>query len=405
MEELNMTSKHLKSVHGEGSIRYRKDKDLWEARYTTGFDKEGKQIQKSVYGKSPEEVREKLTKTLVKIDEGSYIEPSKMPVGDWLDNWLFSFKQSTLKPTTFGTYEQNIRNHIKPSLGHIPLKDLKLDAIQELYNNQLKMGRCDGECENLSTASVIKIHTILSQALDKAVEKEMIYKNPAKFAELPPLVEKPCRVLTMNEQIKFMQVVKQHRMRAAILFAMGTGLRVGEMLALKWSDVDLHQGTVKIVKQMVRVTNFEGRDRKGTQIVTLTPKTKCSTRIIPLSDAMITVLKQNQLLQENEKADAGSEYAKHNYVFATELGTYYSGRNLLRLVYIFSEKAGIERINVHTLRHVFATRMLEAGEAAKIVQEILGHEDITTTLNRYTHVLPDTKKKSVQKLNHIFAFA
>ncbi len=399
-----MASKHLKRVHGEGSIRYRKDKNLWEARYTVGFDKEGKQIQKSVYGKTPEETREKLTKTLVKLDEGSYIEPSRMSLGEWLDNWLFNFKQSTVKPTTFGTYEQNIRNHIKPFLGHIPLKDLKLDAIQELYNNQLKKGRCDGEGEQLSTGSVIKIHTILSQALDKAVEKEMLYKNPAKFAELPPMVEKPCTVLTMDDQIKFIQVVKHHRMRAAILFGMGTGLRAGEMMALKWSDIDLHQGTVRIVKQTVRVTNFEGRERKGTRLETMTPKTKRSTRNVPLSDAMVNVLKQQLLLQEKEKADAGSAYSKDNYVFPTEIGTFYCGRNLLRLIYNLCKKAEIERINVHALRHIFATRMLEAGEAAKIVQEILGHEDITTTLNRYTHVLPDTKKKSVQKLNHIFAF-
>ena len=176
-------------------------------------------------------------------------------------------------------------------------------------------------------------------------------------------------------------------------------------MALKWNDIDLHQGTVRIVKQIVRVTNFEGHERKGTRLETMTPKTKCSTRTIPLSDAMVNVLKQQMLLQEQEKADAGSAYSRDNYVFSTETGTFYCGRNLLRLIYNLCEKAEIERINVHTLRHVFATRMLEAGEAAKIVQEILGHEDITTTLNRYTHVLPDTKKKSVQKLNHIFAFA
>lgn len=400
-----MASKHLKRMHGEGSIRYREDKGLWEARFTVGFNKDGKQIQKSKYGKSPEEIREKLTKTTAMIDEGTYIEPSKLPLGEWLDNWLFNFKVSSLKSTTFGNYEQHIRNHIKPFLGHIPLRDLNVDTIQDFYNKQLDKGRCDGEGEKLSPSTVIKIHTILSQALDKAVEKEMLYKNTAKFAELPVLVEKPCKVLTMDEQIKFMQTIKHHRMSAAIIFAMGTGIRVGEMVALKWSDVDLLQGTARILRQRSRVVNFEGRERKGTRFDTLTPKTKCSTRVVPLNDAMVELLKKQLLLLEKEKADAGSEYKNENFVFPTELGTAYCARNLLRLIYIFCEKAGIERINVHTLRHIFATRMLEAGEAAKIVQEILGHEDISTTLNRYTHVLPDTKKKSVQKLNHIFAFA
>ncbi|MCL6599026.1 MAG: site-specific integrase [Alicyclobacillus macrosporangiidus] len=199
-----------------------------------------------------------------------------------------------------------------------------------------------------------------------------------------------------------MNALKTERMRAAILLDLATGLRRGELLALEWPDIDFAAGTLRVNKQLVRIAVFESRVRSGTKLEIIRPKTKCSNRIVPLNDAILNILKWHKQEQNMEKNRAGNAYTDMNLVFCTELGNFYEPRNFLRLVYTLCKRAGIDRINVHTLRHTFATRMLEAGEAAKIVQEILGHEDITTTLNRYTHVLPDTKKKSVQKLNFLF---
>lgn len=390
-----------KRIHGEGSIR-RKRENLWEARYTSGYDENGKQLQKSIYGNAPDEVREKLTKIIRSIDDGSYIEPSRMPFGEWLDKWLFSYKQVKLKSTTFACYEQNIRLHIKPALGSIPLKDLKVDAIQDLFNTKLVKGRFDSESGGLSPASINKIHMIIYQALKQAVKNELVYRNPAEYVELPPMIETPAKALSLQEQMSFVNALKTERMRAAILLDLATGLRRGELLALEWPDIDFAAGVIQVKKQLIRVVIFENGKRNGTKLEITRTKTKCSNRIVPLNDAILNILKQHKVVQDLEKSKAGNAYTDQNLVFCTELGGYYEPRNLLRLVYTLCERAGISRINVHSMRHSFATRMLEAGEAAKIVQEILGHEDIATTLNRYTHVLPDTKRKSVQKLNYLF---
>jgi integrase len=317
-----------------------------------------------------------------------YIEPSKTTISNWLRNWLKDYKSIKLKPTTYDCYEKLIEKHMIPEFGDFMLKDLKSNNIQRFYNNIYKNGNC------LSSATVRKIHTILKSALDQAVTNDLLYKNPANDTELPELKQKEIKVFTIQEQKRFIIYAEGYRLYSAFIVQLDTGLRLGEILALEWQDVELTKGIINVNKNIVLVKNRNEDDERSTElIVQNSTKTKNGKRKIPLTQRSILLLKELKLKQQ----------AKSNIVFCSEKGTHVSPRNYERTIEKVIKKANIEKCNSHTLRHTYATRLFENGVAAKTVSELLGHANISITLNIYTHVLPETRAETARILDKLYS--
>ena len=378
-----------KRGQGEGTISQRPD-GTWWARISLGKDENGKQKRKAFYGKTRKEVQQKLTAALNEVNQGAYIEPSKMTVGQWVDYWMKECKRHSLKPTTYEHHYHALKCYIKPKLGNIKLKDLRREMVQRFVNDLVDDG-------NKKPSYIERIFRVLSCALKEAVTNDFIIKNPADGVKLPKKNRAERRVLTPNEQTLFIETAKQYYQGDAFILMLGTGMRVGETLALTWDDISLEKAEVRINKTQAEFTDPHAETPKH-QITHGTPKTLSSYRTIPLLPQLVEMLKAHQEKQEADAKEMGSAYADTNLVFCTRFGTSILICDMQKKIKLITMKAGLEGVHTHTLRHTFATRGLENGIPLKVMQELLGHSSLSMTADLYTHVLPDTKKSSIMKL-------
>lgn len=323
-----------------------------------------------------------MVQLLSELKGGSYIEPSRITVGEWLDTWLNDYKKIDLRLTTWESYEVMARVHIKPVLGALPLQDLRPEHLQKLYSDKLKEGK--------SSRTVRYIHQVMHGALDQAIKNKLISgQNVSELTTLPSLEQRQVRAMTPEEQTNFLQHIKDHRLGAAFLVLIGTGMRRGELLGLRWSDVDLNEGIINVRQGVVWT-------REGIQFND--PKTKKSKRSFSVPQIIL-----DQLKIHKEKMQAEGFFKLDGPVFCSAAGTTILPHNFNKSFLVIRKKLGIEDINIHALRHTFATRMLEAGVSMKEVQELLGHAKIAMTADIYSHVSPELKKASAQKMNDILS--
>lgn len=380
-----MARKSKKRGNGEGSIIQRKD-GRWMGSITVGRDTNGKLIRKCIYGKTRKEVQDKMVQVASELSKGNYIEPSKILLKDWLDNWIKNYKAIKLKPSTLELYETLIQKVINPEVGEMKLMDLKPVHIQSFYNKLYNDGN------GYSTSTIQKVNNILKPAFKQAIKNELMIKNPAEDAELPKHSEKKVEALTVEEQKRFLETSrndKRNRYHEAFEIALNTGLRCGELLALTWDDIDLKNGNINVNKTIVAITDKETKKQKI--IVQETPKTSKSIRAIPLRQKDIKMLLELKLKRQSLS----------NIVFCTSKGTYVYPKNFRRAFQCLLANAGIKKCGVHVLRHTFATRLFEAGADAKTVSELLGHTNVAFTLNTYTHVMPNKKQETINLLDKI----
>jgi integrase len=373
-----------KRCNGEGNITYLDNKGLWMGRIMVGYKPDGKINRKTVYGKTKKEVSEKLREIATQITAGMDFDSATMQVSDWARFWLENFKKRSLKAKTYEVYERFINLHIAPFLGHIVINKLTTMHIQKLVNKKLQ--------EGLSSASVIKMYAIIHQFLAKAIENDVIFKNPASAVELPEHTQKEIKVFSNEDQTKFFEAAKEDRLYDLFVLAVDTGIRLGEILALTWDDIDFNKGLIYINKNLMLVKNYEADAKTNySQKVQDTPKTKSSIRKVPMTKRTALVLKKRKI--------ASSDVMK---VFHTHSGQFLSARNVERSFCRIIEKSGIEKCNFHTLRHTFTTRMFEIGVPAKIISELLGHSKVSHTLDIYTHVLPDKRDAAIKSLDAFY---
>jgi integrase len=287
-----------------------------------------------------------------------------------------------------------IRVHLKPSLGHIPLKDLRPDQVQRLYNTKRENG--------LSARTVRYMHTILHGALKQAMKNQLVVRNVSEATQLPDGKTRKMQPLTLGQVQQFLTAVKGERLFAAFCLEVGTGVRRGELLGFRWRDVDLETGVVHIRQEPIRVRNHDATagDRK-TQLIFQEPKTEQSRRTIPIPDDSIEVLKHHKAQQAQERLLIGEAYDDRGLVFCQANGQPIDPRNFTRHFEQLLQQVGLPHIRFHDGRHTFATLMLEMGEAPKVVQTMLGHAKISTTLDIYSHVNLDLEKKAAARLNAI----
>lgn len=383
-----MPRKAKKNAQGAGTIRKRPD-GRWEARYTIGFDPTtGKQKQKSIYGKSQKEVREKLTEITAKLDAGAHIEPPKMPLSDWLDTWLAEYIGST-KPHTRKSYEATIKNHIKPALGEKTLRELTPVHVQRFINH-LENKKTDGKPLNPKT--VKNIHGVLHSALQQAVRIGYLKVNPASLTILPKRSRAEITPLKDQQVGQFLTAIKGHEFEYLYLVDLFTGVRQSELLGLKWEDIDFDQGAITICRQL----QFLGRKYGGYQFTT--PKNNKPRRIIPAQFVM-NVFHQQRRHQMELRLMAGPAWNNsENLVFTDPLGSHLKHDLIYRHLKRIFAQLGVPSLRFHDLRHSYAVLSIQAGDDIKTIQENLGHYSAAFTLDVYGHVTEQMKRDSSERM-------
>lgn len=378
---------NTRAAQGAGTIRQRKD-GRWEARYTVGRDPgTGKQVQRSVYGATQHEVRKKLVQATAALDSGTYKEPCKMTLGQWLDIWTADYLGG-VKPSTAFLYGEQIRLHIKPALGSVKLEALNAHDIQRFYNglSAQKEGK-----RSLSPKSVENVHGILHKALQQAVAVGYIQFNPADACTLPRAEKKEIKPLDKEQTAAFLKAIEGHRHEILYKVALFTGMREGEILGLMWDSVDFEKGTITVKRQLRR------EQKKGGAYYITTPKNGKPRTIAPAPWVM-KLLRTQRARQAEQRLKAGPLWEGSGMVFTNETGGYLSYRTVYDCFKRIMAQIGVPSARFHDLRHTFAVASLRAGDDIKTVQGNLGHHTAAFTLDVYGHVTEEMKQASAQRM-------
>lgn len=382
-----------KRGNGEGSVCRRPD-GRWQGSITIGRDDRGRLIRKYFYGKTRKETSEKLNRAIEELRDNRFINKSDNPtVEQWCHEWLWSYKRNSVKQKTFDQYETILRTHIIPDIGDIRLADLKTMHIQRIINKMHDSG--------LSHRTIEVMKIVIHAALKQAQRNKLVSENVCENVVLPRKQPKHIRVLNEDEQTKLIAALKDNYIGRGLLFALYTGMRRGEVLALKWSDYDKNEKTISITKALSRVRTYN-KDGNKTMLTVTTPKTDTSIRTVPLIDKAVELLAEHKRKQERYMELVGDYYTDNDLIFSSSRGDYLDPGNFNRKLNKTVKKIGIAQISPHALRHSFATRGLEAEVSLKAMQELLGHSSITVTGDIYTHILKEQKRKEISKLNDVF---
>ena len=375
-----MPRKTTRNASGSGTIRQRKD-GRWEGRYTVGRDPgTGKQIQRSVYGTTQREVRQKLAQITASIDIGAYKEPCRMTLAQWLDIWQRDYLRD-VKESTAALHRQRIRLYLLPALGAVRLDALKPHSIQELYNALSDRG--------LSAGSVRGVHATLHKAIQQAAANGYIRENPADACQLPRVEKKEVRPLTEAQTAAFLRAVEGHRFECLYKLALFTGMRQGEILGLPWDAVDFDKGVITVRQQLY--TAIGGKPRIST------PKNGKPRTIIP-APLVMRLLKSQRVSQAEQRLKAGPVWVDSGLAFTNERGGILSARTVRSAFKRIASSIGAADAHFHTLRHTYAIAALQAGDSVKIVQQNLGHHTAAFTLDTYAHVTEDMQKDSAARM-------
>ena len=386
-----------KKGNNEGTIRKRSD-GRWEARCTVGYDDDGKQVQRSIYGKTRAEVMQQLNQILVSMAANEYIAPSKMTVGIWFETWLKNYAQVAIRPSTYISYEGYIYNHIKPKLGNSLLQDLTTDRLQAFYNDRSSKGRVDGK-GGLSAKTMRNMHNMLHEALDQAMKNRLVPENTSNACVLPKQHKKEISILSRDEQKRLLKFLGSERLGFAVLLDLSTGIRIGELCCLRWTDIDMDRRLIIVRRTLQRVkSSLIDREKEPdyrTKILEGSVKTDNGYRDIPVQDKVFMKLLEYKQLQDAEKELAGCAYIDNGYVFASQLGRAIEPATMRDMFNRLLAEAKLSHYTFHALRHTFATRAIENGVSIKAVSDILGHSTVQLTMDLYCHASVDLKREAV----------
>ena len=365
-----------KRGNNEGSITKRAD-GLWEARITLDGGK-----RKSFYAKTRQEAARKLAAALRDLESGLPVVGGKQTVGQYLTSWLDATK-ATVRPATWRRYEQYVRLHALPLLGTVPLVKLTAQQVQLLYAKKLEEGQ--------SSTSVHHLHAVLHRALEAAVRLGLLQRNVCDLVDVPRMRHHEMTTLSEEQAHKLLAAAKGERLEALYVLALSTGMRQGELLALKWRDVDLDGATLQ-----VRSTLHFTRDG----FVFAEPKTGFSRRRIALSRVAVEALRAHRTRQVAERLHVGPAWDDLDLVFPNTIGRPIDGINLLKYwFYPLIERVGLPRMRFHDLRHTAATLLLGRGINPKVVSEMLGHSHVSVTLGIYSHVMPHMQQQAASAMD------
>lgn len=356
---------------GEGSIFFHQGKKLWVSKITLPDGS-----TKVKYGKTQKEVREHHQSALNQLRQGLLVKDDKITVSEFLNRYMESVGKHTLRPRTVEGYSSLIRIHITPGIGHIKLVQLRPDHLQAFYSQKLEAG--------LSKRTVQLIHSVLHKTLDQAMKWGMVSRNVSDLVQAPKPKKKTYKFFTKDQLNIFLDAVKGHQYYPIYVLAVYCGFWEGEVLGIHHEDIDLTRGVINVRHAVLSL--------KGGLVVT-EPKTESSKRAVTLLETALYVLKKHL---EQLKGNQG-------LIFTTRSGKPISPRNLVRHFKSALKEAGLPDIRFHDLRHSHASLLLAAGVNPKIVQERLGHSQISLTLDTYSHVIPSLQDEAAEKVEDLMS--
>lgn len=377
-------------------------KKYYRITATIGRNSNGKLIRKDFYGINKSDAEKQRDEYLNNIKSGLNVGYEKATLGELMHTWLFEVVRvsSDIKPSTFNRYEGIYRNYVKDSeIYGIKLIDIKQLTLQRYYNKLYDSGKSSNVIKNLNK--------LLKSFFNYEVDEGYLIKNPSNRRIVIPgekeVSKEEIEVFSDDEIKTLIKALDGNRLKGLILLALGTGLRRGELLALKWSSIDAKNLLLSVEKSISQIGVVDKNGKRKYETIEQTPKSLNSIRKVPIPESLIPILKEQKKLKKTDKLKAGSSYEENDYIFTSENGKILNGRNMARAYERILKSAEIKYKKFHALRHTFATKLFERGEDLKTVQMLLGHSDISITSNIYTHVMPEKKNDAVQKLNDLFA--
>lgn len=377
-----------RNANGEGSIYRRKD-GRWEGAAHLGTIS-GSVKRLRVYGKTRKEAHEKLTTALAQVRQGMLLPDQNWKLAEYLDYWLDRAVNAERRPNTHKRYEVVVRLHVKPALGKKSLQQLSVRMVEDFYKKLL--------AEGTSRNTVYQAKKVLSAALTHAMRQELLLRNVARLAEMPQYKPKEAQYWTAQETIAFLSAAQSDPLYHALALTVLYGLRRGEVLGIRWCDVDFEKGVLRIRQQIQRI---------GGKLQEVELKTDSSERDEPLLATARDVLLKQRAKQEAVRLAAGTDWlgagTEDELVFTTRTGNPIEPRNLYRSFHRIIERNGIRRIKLHELRHTNGTAQKDLNVPASDTQAIFGHSSVATT-RIYQHVSLSNKRDALEKVeNHLFA--
>lgn len=367
--------------NNEGSISRRDYDGRWMARITVEGGK-----RKYFYGETRQEVAQKLRDALHELGQGNAPLDERQTVKQYLTSWYEGVKPQ-IRISSYRRYGDYVNNHLIPALGHIPLVKLKAPQLQALYARKLRDG--------LSPTTVHAMHAVLHRALDDALQMGLVNRNVSDMLKAPKRGHREMMPLSALEVRRFLDVVRDDRFYALYVLALSTGMREGELLALRWQDVDLARRSVQV--------RLNVQETLGRYILAET-KTAYSRRTVALTQAAVDALAEHWQQQQVAKLQMGKQYDDTlNLVFPNGFGGIMIPHNITKRSFKrYLVQAGLSReTRFHDLRHTAATLLLAAGVNVKVVSEMLGHSNVSITLSIYAHVLPHMQQSAVQAMDNL----
>ena len=361
-----------------GENIYKRKDGRWEGRYIKGKNSDGKSAYGYVYSKTYNEVKEKLSKAKSECKIFLISENSKITLSEFALQWLESIRKNC-KPSTYVKYRNTVFKHILPVLGNYQVHQIETKVINTFCHEKLQNA-------SLSPKTVKDILSIIKLIIKHARNFDVLCNCDFENISIKP---NKCTVKGLTpiqtEKIKAFLTNNINYVNIGILISFYTGVRIGELCALKFNDISFETNTMNIDKTMQRIQNFKG-DKKKTDIVISSPKSECSIREIPIPSFIIDLIIKNNL------------YKKDAYLLTGEASRFIEPRTLENKFNKIADICNIENVTFHMIRHTFASNCIEAGVDAKSLSEILGHSSVNITLNRYVHSSMETKKKNMEKL-------
>ena len=387
-----------RAANGHGSIRKKtqikkgKTYTWWEGSITTERDPgTGKQIQRSVSGKTQKEVAQKLREISVEIDKRTYLAPTKLTVKDWLDTWVKEYLED-IKPSTKYLYTRNVEMYIIPNLGSVKLDALTSPMVQALYNRLHKPDKKD--VKPLSAKTIRSLHGVLHKALQQAVLNGYIRVNPTDACKPPRVVKKEIQPLDETQVSEFLKAIQGHPHEYLYKITLFSGMREGEVLGLTWDCVDLEHGTLLIKQQLRR------EQQKGGKYYFSPPKNNKS-RVLSLAPSVVQLFRLQKLKQNGMRLEAGNSWEENNLIFSNQTGGFLSYRTVYDCFKRIVDKIGSPSTRFHDLRHTYAVLAIKSGDDIKTVQENLGHATAAFTLDVYGHVTAQMRRDSADRMEQV----
>jgi integrase len=372
-------------ANGEGSIYRRADGRWTAACYVLRPD--GSRVRRAVYGKTRKDVADRLAVLITKTKAGLPLAVESWTVERFAEHWLTHVIGPRLRPSTLSSYRETLRLHILPTLGRMNLRSLTPTHVRTLLANKAADG--------LGRRSAQIIHSTLRTMLSEAMREELIERNVATVVRPPSIEQVEVQPWSTAEASRFLATSADHRLHALFAVGVALGLRKGELLALRWDDVDLHGGVVHVRQNVQRLPEVG--------LVFGPPKSNKSRRTIPLPAASAKVLRTHRANQAAESLAVGPGWVESGLVFTSAVGTVIEPRNLNRFFDELIAKAGVRRIRFHDLRHTCASLLLAQNVPARIVMEILGHSQLAMTTDLYSHVMPTALRAAADAMDRALA--